>query len=173
MDDSLLEEIPYRLSHSPSHLLHRAQQLAANQSAAALKAAGLTLRQFAVLSVLTEKDKRSQSELVDQTGIDRSTMADMVARMEKSGLLERTSSKLDARAKLVQITAAGQKAHEAAVHAVSDADDQLMNSLPKGQRKSFLAVLTTFAKANDLSDLKGKKSGKKGEKKKKKKKKTD
>ena len=168
MGNETLEEIPYRLSHSPSHLLHRAQQLAANQSASALKAAGLTLRQFAVLSILSEKDKRSQSELVDKTGIDRSTMADMVARMEKSGLLSRTSSNLDARAKLVEITAKGQSAYDTAVDAVATADEQLMNSLPKGQRKTFLAILSTFASVNELGDLDKKKSKKKTDKKKKK-----
>lgn len=171
MGDDALEEIPYRLSHSPSHLLHRAQQLAAIQSASALKEAGLTLRQFAVLSVLTEKDKRSQSELVDKTGIDRSTMADMVARMEKSGLLVRTASNLDARAKLVEITSNGEDAHEKAVVAVAAADDQLMASLPKGQRKTFLAILSTFANASEPGDAPQNKAKKKADKKKKKKKK--
>ena len=76
----------FNLNTSPSHLLHRAQQIAANHSAAALKSAGLTLRQFSVLSALSGNEGVSQSDLVNATGIDRSTLADMVARMEAGGM---------------------------------------------------------------------------------------
>ena len=75
---------------------------------------------------------------------------------------------MDARAKLVEITAKGQSAYDTAVDAVATADEQLMNSLPKGQRKTFLAILSTFASVNELGDLDKKKSKKKTDKKKKK-----
>ena len=71
----------FELENSASHLLHRAQQIAANRSAAALRAAGITLRQFSVLSAIAELEGVSQSHLVRATGIDRSTLADMAARM--------------------------------------------------------------------------------------------
>ena len=93
----------YNLKTSPSHLLHRAQQLAANESASALASAGITLRQFSVLAALSGNDGVSQSDLVNATGIDRSTLADMVARMEKAGLIKRVASKTDKRAKVVSL----------------------------------------------------------------------
>ena len=45
----------FNLNASPSHLLHRAQQIGANHSAAALRSAGLTLRQFSVLAALGQR----------------------------------------------------------------------------------------------------------------------
>ena len=72
----------FTLAGSVTHLLHRAQQAAVNQSAQGLADKGLTIRQFAVLAALNDQDGQSQSSLVDVTGIDRSTLADMVSRME-------------------------------------------------------------------------------------------
>ena len=82
----------FNLESSLSHLLHRAQQMAANESAVKLRQAGVTLRQFSVLAAASQEDGPSQSRLVDLTGIDRSTLADMLNRMEKTGLITRATS---------------------------------------------------------------------------------
>lgn len=131
----------FDLHTSPSHLLHRAQQAAMNQSAVALKEAGLTLRQFAVLSVLAENEGISQSTLVSATGIDRSTLADMVARMERAGLIKRAASKTDARAKSVSTMAKGRKAVEKARPGVEAADAALLEALPKAMQVSLVGAL--------------------------------
>ncbi|MEM0987062.1 MAG: MarR family winged helix-turn-helix transcriptional regulator [Pseudomonadota bacterium] len=129
------------LNASPSHLLHRAQQVASIKSAPALKAAGITLRQFSVLAAVAEAEGASQSRLVDTTGIDRSTLADMVQRMEDSGLIVRTQSQTDARAKAVALTARGRQALDIAAPAVRDADLALLAALPKSRRGAFVEIL--------------------------------
>jgi DNA-binding MarR family transcriptional regulator len=139
----------FDLENSASHLLHRAQQVAANRSAAALRAAGITLRQFSVLSVIAEEEGVSQSHLVRATGIDRSTLADMAARMEKAKLIKRTVSKSDARAKSLTLMAAGRKALAQAAPGVIAADRMLMDSLPATRRDSFLKTLTAFAESGE------------------------
>ncbi|MFN3607970.1 MAG: MarR family winged helix-turn-helix transcriptional regulator [Hyphomonas sp.] len=132
----------FNLNSSPSHLLHRAQQIAANHSAAALKSAGVTLRQFSVLAALSGNEGVSQSDLVNATGIDRSTLADMVARMETAGLIKRADSKTDARAKSVSLTAKGKKAYDKALPAVTKADDALFSTLAKAKQDALLQGLT-------------------------------
>lgn len=132
----------FNLNASPSHLLHRAQQIAANHSAAALKSAGVTLRQFSVLAALSGNEGVSQSDLVNATGIDRSTLADMVARMETAGLIKRADSKTDARAKSVSLTAKGKKAYDKALPAVTKADDALFSTLAKAKQDALLQGLT-------------------------------
>ncbi|MGH1420798.1 MAG: MarR family winged helix-turn-helix transcriptional regulator [Hyphomonas sp.] len=132
----------FDLHKSPSHLLHRAQQIASNHSAVALKNAGLTLRQFSVLAALSGNEGVSQSDLVSATGIDRSTLADMVARMERAGLIKRTASKTDARAKSVSLMAKGRKALEKAQPAVAAADELLFKALPKTKQDALLSGLT-------------------------------
>ena len=132
----------FNLNTSPSHLLHRAQQIAANHSAAALKSAGLTLRQFSVLSALSGNEGVSQSDLVNATGIDRSTLADMVARMEAGGMIKRSDSKTDARAKSVSLTPKGKKAHDKALPAVMKADAALFATLAKAKQEALIQGLT-------------------------------
>jgi DNA-binding MarR family transcriptional regulator len=140
----------FDLNSSPSHLLHRAQQIAANLSASALKDAGLTLRQFSVLAALSGNEGISQSDLVTATGIDRSTLADMVARMESGGLIKRAASKLDARAKSVSTMAKGRKALAKAQASVEAADAALMGLLPKSRQDALLVGLTRLvASAED------------------------
>lgn len=157
----------FLLQDSLSHLLHRAQQMAATQSASALRKAGVTLRQFSVLAAASQEDQPSQSRLVELTGIDRSTLADMLQRMETSGLIERTKSSDDGRAKSVSLTEDGASALAAAAPAVRSADDLLINTLAKNRRTSFMDLLNTLidgpgspsAKAAE-EDEKPKKKGK-------------
>jgi len=133
----------YNLGSSASHLLHRAQQVAANKSAEALRKAGITLRQFSVLSAIAVEEGISQSKLVSMTGVDRSTLADMAARMETAKLIKRTQSKTDARAKSLALTATGRKALQKAMPGVLAADASLMELM--GSRGSgFLKTLSTL-----------------------------
>lgn len=151
------EEIakPFKLADSATHLLHRAQQEAVNMSAAELAEHNLTIRQFTVLAALHEDDGQSQSSLVETTGIDRSTLADMVSRMEKNGLVKRLSSKNDARAKSVSLTTAGEKAYKKSAPIVAFADEELVSGLRKSQRDSLMRILTYVAGDDiDIEDLK-------------------
>lgn len=136
--------MPFALEVSPSHLLHRAQQMAANRSAAALRDAGITLRQFSVLAAIAGQEGASQSSLVETTGIDRSTLADMVSRMEKAGLIARIQSQSDARAKAVSLTESGREALDTAAPAVHAADQMLLDALPKNRRGPFIDLLSTL-----------------------------
>lgn len=160
----------FSLNTSPSHLLHRAQQAAADLHAAALGANGLTQRQFAVLAVLAEQDGVSQSELVVRTGIDRSTLAEMVARMEAKGLTQRAKSATDSRANSVTLTPQGRTMYEDALPKLADVDVAVLARLPAGKRASFVDLLTRLAMPSAALD-EAKTLGKKKKDKKKKKKK--
>jgi DNA-binding MarR family transcriptional regulator len=139
------------LAASPSHLMHRALQLALDIYAEETAGDGLTQRQFAVLEAVAGKAGLSQTELVKATGIDRSTLADLVARMTTKGLLERERSTLDARAKSVRLSAQGQAALETARPRVEAADRRIMGLLPKGDRDRFLAILSELSAAADAA----------------------
>jgi DNA-binding MarR family transcriptional regulator len=149
----------FELGTSPSHLLHRAQQIAANQSAQALREAGITLRQFSVLAALSEAEGTSQSRLVEATGVDRSTLADMVFRMEKTGLIARTKSPEDARAKAVSLTEKGRAALNRAAPSVRQADAMLLANLPKNRRDPFVDILSRIAHADPMADTSPTSSG--------------
>ena len=138
-----------QLSVSPSHLIHRALQLALDIYAAETGDDGLTQRQFAVLEAVSQKSGLTQTDLVRATGIDRSTLADLVARMTTKGLLDRERSAIDARAMAVRLSEAGAAALEAARPQVEAADKRIMALIPKGKRDGFLVLLSDLASAAD------------------------
>lgn len=130
---------------SPSHLLHRAQQVAADLHVDSFGASGLTQRQVAVLAVLSAKGGVSQSDLVTKTGIDRSTLAEMVARMEAKGLMMREKSPTDSRAKSVSLTVAGQDAISDAIPKLIAIDAAVLSLLSAGRRQTLVELLTAIS----------------------------
>jgi len=142
------------LAGSPSHLMHRVLQLALDIYSEEAGAEGLTQRQFAVLEAVSHKSGLTQTDLVRATGIDRSTLADLVSRMTTKGLLDRERSTLDARAKAVRLSTTGQAALEAARPRVEAADKRIMALLPKGKREGFLDLLSELAGEADAAPVK-------------------
>src|ERR1700748_2858022 len=129
------------LDQSPSHLLHRALQLALDIYAEETGPDALTQRQYAVLSAVAAQEGLTQTDLVRATGIDRSTLADLVARMIGKGLLARQRSASDARANHVNLTADGRSALDDAAPKVAAADERILALLPARKRDAFITVL--------------------------------
>jgi DNA-binding MarR family transcriptional regulator len=143
------ESEPFRLEHSPSHLLHRAEQLAADRFTQLVGGDNVTLRQFAVLAAIAEAPGLSQSDLVRATGVDRSTMADMMTRMERRGWVTRAASTHDARAHSVRLADAGVTILASATNHARAADAAILDALPRTKRRAFLNTLTKLARICD------------------------
>lgn len=139
------------LDQSPSHLMHRALQLTLDIYSETMGSDGLTQRQFAVLEAVSAKPGLTQSELVKATGIDRSTVADLVARMTSKGLIERERSNLDARAMTVDLSTSGHLALLEARPKVAAIDKRILSLLPKGKREGFMDLLSGLAAAADAA----------------------
>jgi DNA-binding MarR family transcriptional regulator len=130
-----------QLNRSAMHLLHRAGQCAADIFSAEARLSGLTPRQFAVLMAVAEEEGLTQTELVERTGIDRSTLADIVGRLLGRGLIQRRRAKEDARAYAIKLTAQGAKALRDAQPGAAAADSRLLANLPPAKRQDFLDSL--------------------------------
>ncbi|RUP00210.1 MarR family transcriptional regulator [Hyphomicrobium sp.] len=133
-----------RLERSPLHLLHRAGQCAAEIFQVELGSDDLTPRQFAILLTVAQNEGLNQTQLVEMTGIDRSTLADVVRRMLKKGLLQRRRTRDDARAYAVKLTEEGArvlKTHDPMARRV---DERILSSLPAQQRDRFLQDLSSI-----------------------------
>ena len=131
----------HQLNRSAMHLLHRAGQCAADIFAAEAGLTGLTPRQFAILIVVAEEEGLTQTELVERTGVDRSTLADIVARLIARGLIQRRRTKEDARAYAIKLTPQGAKALREAQPGAAAADMRLLAALPPAKRQDFLEIL--------------------------------
>ncbi len=102
-----------------------------------------------MLAAVETQEGLTQTDLVRITGIDRSTLADMAARMIVKGLLERQRSISDARANAVNLTEAGRLALTDARPRMAAADARLMKLLSGGKRESLTALLRDLVKAGD------------------------
>jgi len=136
-----------QLERSPIHQLHRAGQCAADIFQAEMGLDDLTPRQYAVLLTVSQNEGLSQTQLVDRTGIDRSTLADIVRRMLKKGLLSRRRTKEDARAYAVRLSDEGWKALRVADPVARRVDERILSAIPAAQRERFLSDLSTIVTA--------------------------
>lgn len=146
------EQSQFDLSLSPGHLLHRAQQFAADRFREASGGAEITQRQFAVLTAVNEDEGLTQTRLVKKTGIDRSTLAELVSRMASKGLLVRERAPGDARANAVRLSEAGRALYRDALKGAKAADAAILEALPKGKRANFIVSLTRIARRMELDE---------------------
>ena len=143
-----------QLARSPYHLLKRAAQYAADIYMGEVGASGLTQRQFTVLLAVDQNDGITQTALVKLTGIDRSTLADLVARLAAQGYVQRRRDKDDGRANLVRITTVGKKALRSVQPGAEEVDKAILAAIPNSQRKAFLDGLACLAqKLDDIENM--------------------
>lgn len=69
----------------------------------------VTSVQFGVLAVLGRRPGASQQILCEELDLDRSTIADLVGRLERNGLLERARDAADRRRNRLQLSPQGER----------------------------------------------------------------
>jgi DNA-binding MarR family transcriptional regulator len=139
----------FDLSEAPSHLIRRCQQFYGDLYARESSAKDLTKQQYTLLCALEQNDGVNQTALVEITGIDRSTLAEMVRRMLEKGLLSRKRTEKDQRANAVAISPAGRKALRGARNAADRAERAFLVALPVPERQKFVKALSQIAQAAD------------------------
>ncbi len=130
---------------SLASLLNRVLQISVdiyNQDAGAH---AITHRQFDVLRALDGHEGISQTELTRRSGIDRSTLADLLARMVRKGLVRREPAAGDARIRHVWLDAAGRAILAETEPHVRGADEKVLALMSPSERASFMRLLRTLA----------------------------
>lgn len=130
-------------------LLHRASQ-AADTLFGERHGGSLTPRQFAVLAVVAGSKGLSQTQITEMTGIDRSTMADLVVRLMGRKLVRRSRSKTDNRVWIVRLGAEGADALRAAQRQARRTEKIILSGLESMRRQEFMEALRTLAFLADV-----------------------
>ena len=136
-----------RLEQSVLHLLHRAGQVADELFAAEMAGSELTPRQYAVLAALARRESASQTDIVKETGIDRSTLADIVKRLVQKGVVARRRAKNDARAYAVRLTPVGSAVLKEAEPAAQRVSDRLLRYIVSAHRADLVDSLSSIVRA--------------------------
>lgn len=143
------------IDRSCLHLVHRAETYAHDIFVAEMNSVGITPRQFAILLTVSRGEGLSQMHIAQSTGIDRSTLSEIVGRLHRRGLLQRRRSQEDARAWALDLTSEGQRVLRIAEPIAKRVDQRILESLPVPDRQSFVAALRTIVTALEDTATKG------------------
>jgi DNA-binding MarR family transcriptional regulator len=135
------------LEQSILHLLRRVDQCAAQLYTTESSDRDLTLRQLAILTAISQQEDLSQTDLVSITGIDRSTVAGIVSRLIRKGLLERRRSPSDGRAYCVKLSKRGVKAIAGADRLYTKIEKKLLAGVPASEASQFVSTLKSILTA--------------------------
>ncbi|WP_063734314.1 MarR family winged helix-turn-helix transcriptional regulator [Streptomyces sp. RTd22] len=134
------------LNTHPGHLARRLQQ-AHSLLWGAMVSEETTSPQFAVLNALVEKPDIDQRTLSEHVHLDRSTIADVVARLGRRGLLERVRDPRDGRRNVLKLTDEGERLHRKLVTRTARMNRVFLGPLDEGERELLLRLIGRVADA--------------------------
>ena len=109
----------------------------------------ITPVQHGVLFVLMGSPWLDQTTIGYELGLDRTTSADVIRRLEEKGLLGRRVNPDDRRSRQTFITEAGLAAMQEISTGMNQAQDRLLDPLTAKQRQTFMAMLTQIVEHNN------------------------
>lgn len=137
-------EIPPELLAAPGYVARRLYQA---YLAAWVRTvdSNVTGPQFAVLVVVNKHPGEDQGSLAHIAALDRSTMADVVRRLEERGLLARETAPNDGRRKLLYLTEAGEQTLAEVNRRARELDVKLLQGKKAADTRRWLAELNEMA----------------------------
>ena len=139
---------PEDLMRHPGHLMRRAVQVM-NLLWDEEVSHTITSPQFAALNALYADPKLDQRTLGERVSLDRSTMAEVVARLSDRGLIQTARDTRDGRRKTITLTTKGLHTVRQLIPRTHAMTDRLVGALDSRQRESLLTLLTEVVRANE------------------------
>ncbi len=133
------------------HLLHRASQLAEALFDRAAGGRVITARQLVVLNAIDDLENPSQTDICDASGIDRSTLAEIVKRLTTRRLISRKRSRTDARRYVLKLTPEGTALLTRFSPLLEQVNGEIAAILTTRQRNDLLATLTRLVEETERS----------------------
>jgi DNA-binding MarR family transcriptional regulator len=137
------------LAARPGFLIRRLHQIHLALFAEECVAFGVTPVQFSLLSVLATQPGLDQAALAFAVGVDRTTTANVLARLDQRGLLRRRPGTSDRRAKRVELTAAGHRLLALIDPHAQRAHARTLEALRPAERARFVALLRRLVDAGN------------------------
>lgn len=137
------------LWNRPGYLIRRLHQIHLGLFAEQCSNLDLTPVQFAILTVLQSGEEMDQLTLSTSVGIDRTSGADVIRRLERRGLLTRQPSTLDRRARIVKVTDEGKAFARRVRPLMARAQDRLVAPLTEAEREEFYRLVNKMIDANN------------------------
>jgi DNA-binding MarR family transcriptional regulator len=133
----------------PGHHIRRLQQIAVALFLQEAGPDGVTPVQYAVLQTVANQPEIDQRSLARAVGLDTSTIAGVVDRLEARGLLQRRLSPEDRRLRLLRLQPAGVALLAEVLPGMRRAQERILAPLSRAERQEFMRLLRLLVAANN------------------------
>jgi DNA-binding MarR family transcriptional regulator len=137
------------LEELPGHHIRRLQQIAVAIFLQETERHGVTPVQYATLQRIGIAPGIDQRTLARAIGLDTSTIAGVIDRLETRGLMQRNASPEDRRVRLLTLTKAGEELLEAIQPDMMNAQDRILAPLSTTEQAEFMRMLRVLVTANN------------------------
>jgi MarR family transcriptional regulator, lower aerobic nicotinate degradation pathway regulator len=137
-----------RLLVMPGHLIRRLQQISVALFLDQARAFDITPVQYAALVAINNHPGIDQTTLCNIIALDRSTIGDVVGRLEKKKLIRRLNGAVDRRTKSLSITPPGRRLIRDIEPAVLSTQRLIVAPLKPGERQAFMQMLKHLVRLN-------------------------
>src|SRR4249919_2103077 len=127
---------------APGYLFRRMQQIAVSIFVEECRAHDLTPVQFAALVAIHTHPGIDATRLSAVIAFDRSTLGNVIERLEAKSYVERKPAREDKRVKLLYLTRPGAATLREIMPSVERAQARMLQPLKPSDRKTLLALLT-------------------------------
>jgi DNA-binding MarR family transcriptional regulator len=142
-------QLPKELLDSTVFLLKRLGEAVKQRAIPAYVDAGCSPYHHAVLALLAEGARDTQTAIADALGFDRSQLVGILDELEELGLVERRRDPNDRRRHVVTITPAGKRNLARSWSIVKRIDDAFLDPLDARDREALHSLLLRLAAHHD------------------------
>lgn len=134
---------------APGYLFRRMQQIAVSIFVEECRAFDLTPVQYAALVAIHTHPGIDATRLSAVIAFDRSTLGNVIERLEGKELIDRKPSHEDKRVKLLYLSKSGAAVLSEIMPSVEQAQVRMLQPLKPADRKTLLALLTQLVDLNN------------------------
>jgi len=133
----------------PGYLVRRLNQIHYALFYEECKSQSITPVQYGVLTALSLNPWMDQTEIGLELGLDRTTTADVVKRLQERGYVDRRTNPEDKRSRQAAITEEGLRVMGLLQDGMARAQQRLIEPLPTRDRDVFMKLLSKLVDANN------------------------
>jgi DNA-binding MarR family transcriptional regulator len=157
LDEMLPEEAVRDAAHGgmddvyskPGHLIRRLQQIAVSVFAQECADHDITPVQYAALVAVRDNPGLDATRIAALVAFDRSTIGNVLERLEGKGLIERRANPDDRRVKILKISRRGARLLDVCEPAVLRAQERMLDPLDADERRLFTTCMRRIIARQD------------------------
>lgn len=131
---------------TPSFWINQTSRLLMRHFEERLRPLGFGTAYLPVVGMLDDEGPQLQRDLALRAHVEQPTMAAILLRMERDGMVERTPHPTDKRASQVNLTSKARETLPVAMASLGEVAEQLLTGFTAEERTTFLALLQRAAK---------------------------